>query len=816
MPSASHGSSSSQHGITESSSSALYTLVTNIRNRQGTDTMIEIQSGNSESELLHELSTRFKSISSTLEPADALLATSIISLLSHFHRLSTLQSTKQSFRATVEPSPVDATDPGDPFATLRRQLSDLQVERLSTRQNILAPDAPPVLVVEAALLWSRIDEELETVVAMCKERTEQSPASLDGLPPQYDPEDYDLLDVPPDYHESGVRTSIDSKSRDALHSPITATRQMDEKMRLDLEGVAMAIDRLYLVAPQLHNQRVELKSSKVAQMERATREGSQTPQSRSSRSGKQKATEGEQDMQELERMLDLLGKATGRSLSNQSVVLEGGLPGRLERARQKDLAKRDAFVEQLANHSKAGRLHGQDAILQPRIKDPHALLSLPEFIREAVPSGSIRVDPQAMLTLPEFVKESPPSHLDEADLGEMPEMTTHKAKKGLRHRSLSAPSLSWLRSSSKSGSSSSGSVSSSHFRSRSRGVDALPSVPSVGFEVNYVAENHESLQHVLVFFTVTGAIPGIDIEAEVLPSFPEGQVEGGDRLIISSGPCKSLPLPLPARIQPGKQQVRVQSGHYEIKLTVVTRPPAETVHEDPLPLLDATQLSAANPTSFICASCSLPLVQSTKIGEYRDLPSEHWQELVDAWMCHADQKLHDEVMRHGKGGFWPHASQALVGGTYILFEESSMTINNLHLTQERKTCLFSPETTGALPDVYAVPSLVDVKTTQRRTKPKQFSGYSNSRYGLPTRIPLSAFIVEDMTEFVRAHATYRFVILDEEDERPRILIWLFKPSIRIAYTTSTPYAIPKSGSIHAAKVLFKVLTPQERASDLKS
>jgi len=43
----------------------------------------------------------------------------------------------------------------------------------------------------------------------------------------------------------------------------------------------------------------------------------------------------------------------------------------------------------------------------------------------------------------------------------------------------------------------------------------------------------------------------------------------------------------------------------------------------------------------------------------------------------------------------------------------------------------------------------------------------------PSRIPLSAFIVEDMTELARAHATYRFVILDEEEERPRILVRTF-------------------------------------------
>lgn len=47
-------------------------------------------------------------------------------------------------------------------------------------------------------------------------------------------------------------------------------------------------------------------------------------------------------------------------------------------------------------------------------------------------------------------------------------------------------------------------------------------------------------------------------------------------------------------------------------------------------------------------------------------------------------------------------------------------------------------------------------------------------------------------------------------------IWLFKPSLRLAYATPTPYALPKSGSIHAAKVLYKVMTPSEQAADLKT
>lgn len=101
-------------------------------------------------------------------------------------------------------------------------------------------------------------------------------------------------------------------------------------------------------------------------------------------------------------------------------------------------------MRQLAEHSTAGRLHGQDAI-QPRIKDPHALLSLPEFIRESLPPGTRVEDPRALLTLPEFVREPPPEPLE---VEELPEIRSVKPKKRHRHRSLSAPSLSWLRSSS--------------------------------------------------------------------------------------------------------------------------------------------------------------------------------------------------------------------------------------------------------------------------------------------------------------------------------------------------------------------------------
>lgn len=98
-------------------------------------------------------------------------------------------------------------------------------------------------------------------------------------------------------------------------------------------------------------------------------------------------------------------------------------------------------MQQLAEHSDSGRFHGQDAaFLPPRPKDPHTLLSLPDFIRETVPRNATRQDdPYALLTLPEFVRESLADHEDHSN-----DKTTLKPEKGRRDRSLSAPSFSWL------------------------------------------------------------------------------------------------------------------------------------------------------------------------------------------------------------------------------------------------------------------------------------------------------------------------------------------------------------------------------------
>ena len=97
-------------------------------------------------------------------------------------------------------------------------------------------------------------------------------------------------------------------------------------------------------------------------------------------------------------------------------------------------------------------MHGQDAILQSRVKDPEALLTLPEFMREPLPESERIKDSEALLTLPEFVREALPVDISPFDSAPLPNLTVKIKKR--RHRSLSAPPLAWLRSSSSRSSSS--------------------------------------------------------------------------------------------------------------------------------------------------------------------------------------------------------------------------------------------------------------------------------------------------------------------------------------------------------------------------
>ncbi|CAG8582027.1 16654_t:CDS:2 [Acaulospora colombiana] len=776
---------------------ALNTLLSNLRSLAGEEQgMIQIAPESMErSGMISELHNRVNVLADTLVESDAQLAKSLVSLLAHVERLTQIQPdslhTPDAAQLDFAPDQHSLSI----YDTLNRQVSHLKAQRTETEGNPRQLEETFAVRnrLEQRILWDRIDDDLEVVSRLCRRRMNAVDPFADdfddihravspSLPPEYDPADYE----PPEYRISHEYSLLQEKEkekkprltveddRQTLNPPRSSTVGIqDEKMRLEFEAVTMAIDRLYQVAPQLHNQRVELKKKKLEEMERASKataatsstvNGAQRSRSGSSAEktefpriasgkGKSKLRDDERD---LDNMLLLIGKASSRRLNDQAVIMTDDMKSRIQKAKQQDDEDRRKFVEQLATHSDAGRLHNQDATIpsSPRIKDPDALLTLPEFIREAVPPGiqTTLNDPNALLTLPEFVRESQQMNLangsTESNGSNSPRPSALEAKekktgKSLyKHRSKSFSSASgagawliskgWMRQPSSlipnliNDDTSKSPRSQGSIHTQILNISSL-SFMAAGLNVTFVAEFQEYLNTVIILFKLDGLEhPPKQVILEVVPNPGEG-VTSGDRILVKHGASWSPPLLLPTRVLLGKFTAQPTGDHYEIKLETPASP--QSTGSGPVALLDAVQLTNISPSSFVCSSCSLPLAQNPAAQQatsseqsingpsppnltFKDLPSEYWAELVDAWMCHQDQKLTERITQGAKEGFWPAKDECLVGGSYLLFEGASIIKSNTKQT-DKKNVSFSSK-----PVFFGATMLADEK--------KAFTGLSTS------------------------------------------------------------------------------------------
>lgn len=185
----------------------------------------------------------------------------------------------------------------------------------------------------------------------------------------------------------------------------------------------------------------------------------------------------------------------------------------------------------------------------------------------------------------------------------------------------------------------------------------------------------------------------------MLPSVGDPNI--GDKFRLKCGSAISTIYSLPVKVKSGNADVQAQLKHYEVKFPLAPTPRPSTVstpqiledsrrmsEDDSEYLLQASQIASMDPTSFICASCSSSLVQTqggldNEKFTYQDLPSEHWAELLEAWMCHPDQKVTEHIAQYSKG-IWPKKWQAFVGGSYFLFDGSSVVRTNLKVVSSGK------------------------------------------------------------------------------------------------------------------------------------
>lgn len=139
---------------------------------------------------------------------------------------------------------------------------------------------------------------------------------------------------------------------------------------------------------------------------------------------------------------------------------------------------------------------------------------------------------------------------------------------------------------------------------------------------------------------------------------------GGARLVFTAqGESRRVHVPWP-----------LMSGTYESQAQaeahVFTVPAAKAPASDELPRTPWATLAIeeADVDQVACAACDATLVALDTPALLRSLPSENWEELVDAWMCHGDQQLNASVVqgRHDvEYARIPHRNEIWVGTLWI-------------------------------------------------------------------------------------------------------------------------------------------------------
>ncbi|GAA6020961.1 hypothetical protein JCM11491_001565 [Sporobolomyces phaffii] len=798
--------------------------------------------------LLDELHSQIELCAQDLSPTDAELARSLGSLLICIDRLASISVALNGLSNWEEASEnlgkravgaareveqaerdllwgrVDDLSEKVRLLTLQR-VESAQVEELEEEEEERLPQSRSARASLDAFHWSPRSRDVAWDAASLSSLPSYNhdlELSSPNLPPGYF---HDLHDEK-DGQDRDIKAPLSPRSPSQLqgstststavdHQPTRRIRKVSsmqsEKMQRDLDSVSQAIERLYVVSPQLANQRVEpdrrvLRERQLAKLGNAIERLSQgrlddqraaslppltfEPETQAERSRREREA--------VDKLIERIDKAASRTLADQRVELNGK---RRAVVTDTDATKTTQYTplsdpreakrrEYILEHTGKGRLAGQDAILhssgltEPFPGPPPELsetVTISEFFSEEAP----RQRSDSATSTDSLRKKGSSKNLFHAQKGREEEPTVG------RRGSLRIGMLKNFGSRRNSAVDMKIDVGPSAM-SRSASTSPLEILAIPQFD--WITEESRNLGSLVVTFwprNASGSSPADEVQ--VVSVEPDALVVAP----VRGGPASRLSLP--SRVIPQQATVTSSGASYEVKLVTIRPSPTKSradleVH---VPLSTA-ELRESMPVSFACSTCHTELVDSASVTRYNALPSEHWAELLDAWMCHPDQTLSQDLVSKGKG-IKPRADEGLVGTSYILFPRGP-TKN--WKTPEKAAAIRSPSDDKLWPahctccaalvgyHVEPLSPTVPASTSFRLLK---YAAYPLVGAAVtPTsdfpEYSLPCHLTAEMLETGQAHACHRFVLEDAEQERPRLLLWFFNPAIRISFSTSSPLA----------------------------
>ncbi|KAE8197822.1 hypothetical protein CF328_g3735 [Tilletia controversa] len=271
-------------------------------------------------------------------------------------------------------------------------------------------------------------------------------------------------------------------------------------------------------------------------------------------------------------------------------------------------------------------------------------------------------------------------------------------------------------------------------------------------------------------------------------------------------------------------RVHTEVDHGSIKLHM--RPSINGSNEDipgTLPLSHHL-LTAIQCEGLICDGCLAPLARWSAAVTYRALPSDHWEELVEAWMCHADQRLHesiakgrDAVQRSGAGD---ERDEVWVGDFHLAVSRVKVTGATVpidsqvpfHHSGDRRPVVCQQCGYGVGHEV------LDGDRALAADSAIRFFKYAVRPISATLQLPssLSVVVANQLVNLADMYSSRHFELVTEGTDSIICQLWLFAPRCRMVLDLEGPWRDlawrrsadgPASGSsaFTAAKIFYRAL-----------
>lgn len=83
-----------------------------------------------------------------------------------------------------------------------------------------------------------------------------------------------------------------------------------------------------------------------------------------------------------------------------------------------------------------------------------------------------------------------------------------------------------------------------------------------------------------------------------------------------------------------------------------------------------------NDFKFCCIKCLSPIVDSSNISMFYDMPSEFWSEMMEFWHCHKPDIHKNEFSKNYNGNLKPKGNDAIIGSYYVLVNSSTGNVKD--------------------------------------------------------------------------------------------------------------------------------------------